>query len=81
MNITAFSRRYLEKNSSVLLKFMENELTAAQKCYIIMYYKDQKTIREIAGECGVCPSTVSRTISRGTARLQKAIENARELCG
>lgn len=80
MSKARFSRRDLEKNSEFLKKFIENELTGAQKCYIIMYYVDKKTVREIAAERGVYPSTVSRTINRGTAKLYKAIETARRLC-
>jgi DNA-directed RNA polymerase specialized sigma subunit len=60
---------------------MENELTGAQKSYIMKYYGEGKNIRKIAAECGVYPSTVSRTIDRAAKKLQKAIDNAQKLCG
>jgi RNA polymerase sigma factor (sigma-70 family) len=74
-------RRYLEENSQLLIKFIEKELTGTQKCYIIKYYIDGKTIREIADEYGVYPSTVSRTVNRAKAKIYRALETARELCG
>lgn len=79
MDNTGFSRRFIDSNSAFLKKFIENELTGKQKCYIIKYYADGKTVRAIADECGVCPSTVSRTIKRGTSKLRKALETARSL--
>lgn len=67
-----FSRRFFDRNGELLLRFMLEELTQTQKCYIIMYYADKKTMRQIASECGVNPSTVSRTISRAVMKMKKA---------
>ena len=43
---------------------MENELSARQKQILVLYYKDKKTMPEIAKTLGVNISTVSRTRRR-----------------
>ena len=40
---------------------MENEISARQKQILVLYYKEKKTMPEIARQLGVCISTVSRT--------------------
>ncbi len=67
------SRRDFEKNSALMKKLIEKQLTERQKCYIIMYYRDQATMRDIAARYGVNPSTVSRTIKRGRQRLANTL--------
>lgn len=56
-------------SSKVLYKLLENNLTKKQKCYIILYYRDKLTVKEIAEKFGVDKSTVSRTINRGRKRI------------
>ncbi|MCD8094596.1 MAG: helix-turn-helix domain-containing protein [Ruminococcus sp.] len=68
------SRRTLENHSLEIINLIDNELTKTQKCYIMLYYKDQLTIREIAQRCDVSPSTVSRTIRRGMTKLSHILE-------
>lgn len=52
---------------------MNTNLTKRQKCYIMLYYKENKTISEIARQFEVLPSTVSRTINRARKNLYKAM--------
>jgi len=49
---------------------MENELTQSQRDTVAAVLSG-RTIREIARERGVNPSTVSRTFSRGFERLRR----------
>ncbi len=53
-----------------LIKILDKQLTQTQKCYIIMYYKERMTMREIAELKCVSPSTVSRTIKRANRKLE-----------
>jgi RNA polymerase sigma factor (sigma-70 family) len=76
-----FSRRYLDSNSESLNRFINAQLSGVQKDYIIRYYCQGKTMREIAEDCGVNVSTVSRTIRRGQLKIDKAVNSARLLCG
>lgn len=56
------------------------DITDRQRQMIQMHYVDKMKICEIARILGVNSSTVSRTISRGEARLQKCLRyGAREL--
>ena len=56
-------------SSGALMTLMDKNLTKKQKCYIILYYREGLTERQIAERFGVDKSTVSRTISRGRERL------------
>lgn len=55
--------------AKALRALLEKDLTKKQKCYIILYYRDGLTVKEIAEKYGVDKSTVSRTINRGRQRL------------
>lgn len=44
---------------------LEECITANQRAYILKYYVEQMSVREIVELYGVNPSTVSRTIRRG----------------
>lgn len=58
----------------VLKELLEEGLTAKQKSYILLYYRDGLTMEEIAERFGVNRSTVSRTIFRGRERLVKTVK-------
>lgn len=62
----------------LLRSLLDTNLTKKQKCYIMLYYKENKKICEIAEQFGVLPSTVSRTINRARKKLFKAV-TGREL--
>lgn len=72
------------ETQSLLLKNLrraiEEELTPRQRQMIQLYFLQGKKMSEIADELGVHISTVSRTISRGKARLRKCLRyGAKEL--
>ena len=59
-----------------LHRVMFEQTTAKQKRYLLMYYKDNMTMDEIADRCGVAKSTVSRTIARGRDRIIKGLRDS-----
>lgn len=61
----------LKKNLRIAI---EQDLTSRQRQMLSMYYFDNKKMEEIAVDLGVNKSTVSRTISRGVRRPQKALK-------
>lgn len=68
-------------NSEVLtrakrnLKSALNELlTPKQRMYLSMYYFEGLSMGEIGARVGVNKSTVSRTVARARARLNKALK-------
>ena len=52
----------------------ESELTPRQAELLQLYFGEGKTIRQIAREQGVAPSTVSRTILRAQNRLRRCLQ-------
>ncbi len=52
-----------------------NGLTKAQKCYIILYYRDGLTMQQIAHKLGVNKSTVSRTVAAARRKIEKCAEH------
>lgn len=53
-------------------QILDNSLTKTQKSYIMLYYNENKTQKEIAEIYGVNKSTVSRTISRAKKNILDA---------
>ena len=49
------------------------ELTARQAQMVRLYFLDQRTMKEIAEELSVNPSTVSRTLSVARAKLRRCM--------
>lgn len=62
----------------LLRSVLNDSLTKTQKCYIMLYYKENMKIADIASLFGVAPSTVSRTVNRARKNLYRAI-TGREL--
>ena len=48
-------------------------LTQTQRRYLLLYYQDAMTMREIAAQCGVTVPTVSRTLARARRRLRQVL--------
>lgn len=69
---------YASTSNKTIVKFLHeiinDDLTKTQKQYIIMYYMDNMKIHEIALECGVNKSTVSRTIQRARNRIYERLK-------
>ena len=61
--------QHITEGERVLMRLLDDSLTVKQKCYLMLYYKDGLTVREIADRFSVAPSTVSRTITRGRKRI------------
>lgn len=66
-------RRIVQSFPALLKTCIDDNLTKTQKCYIMLYYKKNMNIVEIAELFHVNKSTVSRTINRGRQRLLKAM--------
>ena len=49
------------------------ELTETQLRYVELYYIRQLLMRDVAAQCGVNVSTVSRTIARAKNRLGRSL--------
>ena len=60
------------RSPAELSALLDVSLTAAQREYILLYYREGLKMSEIARRCGVAPSTVSRTIARAAKRLRRA---------
>ena len=63
--------RYIAKN------IIKNELSPRQKQILVLYYKEQKTMPEIARQLGVNISTVSRTLAAARVKLKRSLRYAR----
>ena len=61
--------RYIAKN------IIKNELSPRQKQILVLYYKEQKTMPEIAAALGITTSTVSRTRKRACTSIQKKLQS------
>lgn len=51
----------------------KHELTPTQQKYLLLYYSQGMTMREIAGRYRVATPTVSRTVKRARERLRKVL--------
>ncbi len=57
----------------LLRDVLENGLTKKQKCYIILYYRDNLTMEQIAAKYGVNKSTVSRTVNAARRKINERV--------
>ena len=53
---------------------IENELTETQRTFITEYYFNNRSLRNIAAEYGVQPSSVFKTIRRGLNRIARCLK-------
>ena len=63
----------LERLRRNLRKARTAELTPRQQELLHMHFDEGKSIRQIARELGVAPSTVSRTVNRAKDRLRRCL--------
>lgn len=82
-DMTVWLRKNGEDNSDQLARLRrqlrlarEQELTPRQRQFLARYFDDGLSMREIAEEMGVDPSTVSRTLRRAKERLRRALQYA-----
>lgn len=71
---SADSPKKSSSNAVIIRKLLFENLTEKQKCYIMLYYRDNLSMEEIAKRFGVTKSTVSRTISRGRSRILQGMK-------
>ena len=57
-----------------LIRCLREDVTSKQRQVLLLYYAEGKNMREIGESLGVDKSTVSRTISRGRARLKRYLQ-------
>ena len=56
-----------------LLRALKEDVTPRQRQMLLLYYGERMNMREMGERLGVDKSTVSRTIKRGEARLQRCL--------
>lgn len=61
-----------------LVRALQEDVTARQRELLLLYYGEQLNMRQIGERLGVDKSTVSRTIKRGEARLQRCLRYGAE---
>ena len=61
------------KMADVLMKAINGELTKKQRDCIICYYEKNMRIVDIAKQMNVCPSTISRHLTKARNRLRVVI--------
>ena len=64
----------MERLRRNLRRARSEALTPRQAQLLVLYYDRGKTVRGIAQELGVSPSTVSRTLSRARRRLRRCLQ-------
>lgn len=56
-----------------LKKAAKGELTLRQKQCIFLYYRDEKSVKEIAAQLGIRPPTVSKHLKKAKAHLKRVM--------
>ena len=78
MNSTRYKEKFDTRASEwigdMAVWHLGNELTPRQRQMVTMYYFQRKNIPVIAEELGINRSTVSRTLKRGRARIQRYLK-------
>ncbi|MGN1002571.1 MAG: sigma-70 family RNA polymerase sigma factor [Oscillospiraceae bacterium] len=62
-----------DEMTRLLSRAVAEELTERQALMVVLYYIDQRSMRDIARELGVNPSTVSRTLKASREKLRKCL--------
>lgn len=58
----------------LLRNIVKEELTERQKQCIFLYYGEKMKMKDIAGEMGICISSVSRHIKRAQIRIKRTMK-------
>lgn len=82
-DLTVWNRAHAQDNAEQLARLRRNlrrareqELTPRQRQMVELYYDQGMNIPQIAGELGLNPSTVSRTLRRARNRLYRCLRYA-----
>ena len=82
-DLTVWNRAHAQDNAEQLARLRRNlrrareqELTPRQRQMVELYYDRGMNIPQIAGELGLNPSTVSRTLRRARNRLYRCLRYA-----
>lgn len=70
-SISETNSEQIERAIRMLGVAIQEDLSPTQQLYLQKRFFENKGVRDIAAECGVNPSTVSRTIRRAERRLYK----------
>ena len=70
------NRRQIQAALRFLEHAIRHELTARQKTILLMYYKEDLTMQQIADRLHLTRGTVCKHIHKATARLQRAAKYA-----
>lgn len=62
------------KVKRIMREVWNTELSQTQRRYLLLYYQQACTMREIAVLCGVTTPTVSRTLSRARNRMRRVLQ-------
>lgn len=68
-----------DEMTRLLSRAVAEELTERQALMVVLYYIDQRSMRDIAAELGVNPSTVSRTLQTAREKLKKCLRYCKGL--
>ena len=84
-DMAVYSRAMAEDNSQQmarlkrnLVRALQEDVTARQREFLLLYYGEQLNMRQIGERLGVDKSTVSRTIKRGERRLCRCLRYGAE---
>lgn len=65
-----------QNRSALVREAYQTCLTETQQLYFTLYYMKGMKLREIAVQCGVSESTVSRTVTRAKRRIRHVLQFA-----
>ena len=71
-----YDEKYDEKTKlrRIILKIINNELTARQKEVIMLYYYKNMKIEQIAEATGVSHQSISKTLSRARVKISNILK-------
>lgn len=72
-HLSGDNSREMDRLKRNLVFALREEVTPRQREMLLLYYNEGLNMQEIADRCGLDKSTVSRTIKRGEARLQRCL--------
>ena len=71
--MAADNREQINRLKRNLSRALRQDITPRQREYMLLYYGKSMSMEDIARQCGVNKSTVSRTLKRGRQRLYRCL--------